>query len=438
MTQPHAKTGFLGVRSWGSFNPALSHHDPHRIHRTNIERSIYRDSPGTGFGGVDLPFPYTSPCIKGEGKFYFFFYWDTHFTQAALYATGRPAIARANIENMIWLIRRQGYMPNHVGITNRSQPPYLCPMVQDYFSQPACPDPVGGEFFVNCAEALRQEYHFWTTARHTPTGLQRHGEHETDEGREKFFHNKRVQAQLKSPVTSQAEKITIGGHFLAEAETGWDFNQRFSSRCNDHNAVDLNGLLYGYETYLAQVSQKLGWGDHDLWKKRADTRRERVNALLWNAERGWFFDYDFVNQRQSEVMALAGMLPLYTGLASPEQAQAMVANLPKLERAHGIAVTDERPGCREFQWAYPNAWPPLTAVTVRALDRYGFKADAARLAQKYVTTTEALFARTGQLWEKTDVETGAVAGGEYDAAPMIGWSAGVYVTLRHYLNAARA
>ena len=48
--------------------------------------------------------------------------------------------------------------------------------------------------------------------------------------------------------------------------------------------------------------------------------------------------------------------------------------------------------------------------------------------------TRALFAKTGQLWEKTDAETGEVAGGEYDAAPMIGWTAGVYLELKAFVE----
>ena len=60
--------------------------------------------------------------------------------------------------------------------------------------------------------------------------------------------------------------------------------------------------------------------------------------------------------------------------------------------------------------------------------------DAQRIAAKYVATTERLFEETGQLWEKTDVLTGEVAWGEYDAAPMIGWSAGVYLDLGRFLQ----
>lgn len=403
--------------------------------RANWERSIYRDANGSGFRGEDLPFAYTSPCIRGEGKFYFFFYWDTYFTNLGLLRDGLMETAADNIRNMLWLIRRQGYMPNHVGITNRSQPPYLCRMVEEYFAALGGPEREP-DFFRECAEGLRQEYFFWTLGRHTPTGLQRHGHHDTEAGCAVFYDGPVASRLGLSKDVPEAEKAIVGGHHMAEAETGWDFNPRFAGRCLDHNPADLNGLLFSYETFLTDASERLGWGDEALWRRRSAERKERVDAFHWCEKAGWFFDYDFVQGRQSEVLALSGLLPLFTGLASAGQAARVVARLPELEleRGHGVAVTHERPGCRNYQWAFPNAWPPLTYVAVEGLRRYGFEADAERIARKFLSTTDRLFAATGQLWEKTDVETGEVAGGEYDAAPMIGWTAGVYIALDEWLG----
>ena len=59
----------------------------------------------------------------------------------------------------------------------------------------------------------------------------------------------------------------------------------------------------------------------------------------------------------------------------------------------------------------------------------GFTADSRRFAGRYIATANRLFEKTGQLWEKTDVLKGEVAGGEYKATPMLGWSAGVYAAL---------
>jgi len=388
--------------------------------RDNWERSIYQDAGGSGFQGVDLPFPYSSPCIKGEGKFYFFFYWDTYFTNLGLLRHGHLETAKYNIENMFWLIRRHGFMPNHVGLDHRSQPPFLCRMVRDYLAAS------GDEaFFPDAADMLRWEYHFWMNARKSPTGLNRHGHHATREQCAKFYDGALVRRLGMPKEVSIEEKIRIGGHYLAEAETGWDFNPRFDGRCDDFCEVLLNSLLAEYETFLCEADDQLGWGKRAFWESLATTRKERIDQYLWNEERGLFLDYDFVNERPSSVASISTFAPLFAGLASDEQAARVRDNLPLLEYEHGITVTEPCDGCEQYQWAYPNMWPPLTYVALRGLERYGFHDDARRIAEKYVKTNVALFEKTGQLWEKFNAVTGEVAGGEYDAAAMLGWSAGV-------------
>jgi alpha,alpha-trehalase len=399
----------------------------------NIERSIYRDADGSGFRGIDLPWRYTSPSIKGEGKFSFFFYWDTHFTQYALYHTGRADVARDNIRNILWLIERHGYMPNHVGLDNRSQAPYLCRMVKDYFAH------IGGVavdpgFFRQCAEGVRREYHFWRTARITPTGLCHYGHHDTAAGCRQFYDGMLVR-RLQLPVdVPDADKERVGGHYLAHAEATCDFSPRFTDgRCLDFCQPELNALLFEYEETLAGWAPLLEW-DAAFFADAALQRKARVNDLLWSEELGLFLDYDFVNGCHSAVPALTGFQTLDTGLATPAQASRMVAQLGLFERQHGIAYTPDVAGCRSFQWAFPNVWPPMVSILMTGLQRYGFLADAQRLARKYVATADRLFAKTGRLWEKTDAETGEVAGGEYEAAAMIGWSAGVYLQAAALLN----
>ncbi|MDD5261386.1 MAG: trehalase family glycosidase [Methylacidiphilales bacterium] len=397
--------------------------------RANWPRSIYRDSNGSGYNGEDLPFPYSSPCIKGEGHYSYFFYWDTYFTNLGLLRHGYIETARDNIRNMLWLIQRQGYMPNHVALYNRSQSPYFCRIVQDYFA-------AGGNdaLLPECANGIRQEYNFWTTARNTPIGLTQHRHHETADGCAEFYDSITNRLHFLAKDASTSDKVRIGGHYMAEAEATCDFTPRFSRRCLDFCQVDLNALLFEYELVLADYSQRLGWGDHKLWLGRNAARRERMNRYLWNEEQGLFLDYDFINQRPSDVPAQTGYQTLFCGLATPQQAARMVANLPLFERDHGMAYTPEMPGCRDYQWAFPNVWPPMVWMMVEGLRRYGYEPEALRLARKYVATTIRLFEKTGQLWEKTDAATGEVAGGEYTAAPMLGWTAGVFVALIDYIR----
>ncbi|MGF1452109.1 MAG: trehalase family glycosidase [Opitutales bacterium] len=402
----------------------------------HLERSIYRDEPGTGFAGIDLPYRYTSPCIKGEGNFYFFFYWDTAFTLRALYATGNAAVARENIQNMLWLIRRQGYMPNHVGIHNRSQSPYLCRMVADYFAYLGGPeeDP---SFFRACAEGLLQEYNWWITARLHPTGLCQHGTHETWEGMERFAENQRVQKISPSKAQTLTEKRGIGAHFLAEAEATCDFTPRFEHRCLDYVQPDLNGLLYDYERFFADHHELLKWDFAIDWSTRANLRRERLNRYCWSEVRGLFLDYDGVHNRHGPVAALTGVQLLIHGIPTEAQAARIVQNLPLFEREYGIAYTEECPECRAYQWAFPAVWPPMVQNTVLGLARYGYHSAARRIAQKYVEVTDRLFEAKGRIFEKTDAETGELAEAEYEPSPMMGWTAGVYLTCASYLQHSR-
>ena len=396
--------------------------------KSSWEKSISKDDPGKGFGGVSLPYPYTTPSIKGEGEFTIFFYWDTYFTNLGLLRDGKEEQAKNNIRNIIWLIQEQGYMPNFVGIHNRSQSPYLQLMIRDYFNK------VGEEsdnFSRACAEGLRKEYQFWMTARYSKSGLNHFGHHDDDKGCIDFYNQVLIERLKFDPNIPNQEKSVKGGHYMAEAEN-WDFSQRYSGRCLDHAAVDLNSLLFGYEEFLYEAAGKYNWNFKDLYLERSNKRKELINKFLWNEERGWFFDYDFVNGKQSDVYSLSGMQPMFFGIATAEQAEKIVKNLPLLERDFGIATTNERPGCRQFQWAYPVVWPPLVYITVMSLDRYGYKKDARRIAQKFIDINTALFKKAGRLFEKTDAETGELSNAEYNSAPMMGWTAGVYSALAEY------
>lgn len=393
-------------------------------------KSIYKDEPGKGFGGIDLPYPFTSPSIKGQGNFTFFFYWDTYFTNLGLLRNGKEEQAKNNIKNILWLINEQGYMPNHVGLHNRSQSPYFQMMVKDYFERVTDESEA---FWKECSEGVRKEYQFWMTARYTRTGLNHHGNHDDNKGCIDFYNNGLVPRLKFDAGIMDDKKSEIGGHYIAEAEN-WDFCERYNGRCMDFNPVDLNSLLFGYEEFLFQASHKNNWYLKDFYRQRAEKRKNLVNELLWNNELGWYFDYDFVNKKQSEVYSISGLQPLFMGMASQEQAAKMVKNISLFERNFGIATTNETRVCREYQWAYPVVWPPLVYLSVIGFDKYGYKAEAKRFAQKFIDVNTSLFLKHGKLFEKTDAETGEISNAEYGSASMMGWTAGVFVALTEYLG----
>lgn len=118
---------------------------------------------------IGLPRPYTVPSVSQT--FQELYYWDTYFTNEGLVRDGRLDLAKNNTEDMLYLVDRYGYMPNgsRTWYLNRSQPPFLCMMVDRIFEQTEDTNWLAGAF-----TTLQKEYDFWMTQRITPVGLNRY------------------------------------------------------------------------------------------------------------------------------------------------------------------------------------------------------------------------------------------------------------------------
>lgn len=395
----------------------------HDFIRCTMPQSV-RVSECDTLGHFALPKPYSVPCV--QGIFQDLFYWDTYFTNAGLIADDNTEQARNNIECIAAMINRLGFMPNasRADMTQRSQPPYFAPMVNDYFAA------TGDTVFVReMMPVIEREYNFWMSERIAPNGLNRYG-HSADKKYLLSFFNDvspRVGINPSDPY-SESERLTLSGHLLAEAESGWDFNARFERRCMDYNPVDLNSLLYMYEALMHKYCTMTGDKAHSIqWKQRADKRKRLMKKHLLGKD-GIMRDYDYVNKHLSPIFSAASFMPMWVGIADKMQAKAMAAQFNRLEGPHGIYACE--PGARSiaYQWDFPNGWSACALTAVQALDRYGFIADADRVAQKYIDAIDAIFAQTGQLWEKYNALEGSINVTDEYKMPgdFMGWTAGVY------------
>ena len=73
---------------------------------------------------IGLPYPYTVPCA--DVIFNELYYWDTYFTNKALFAVRNAEQAKNNVLDILYLIGKFGYMSNgnRTYYLKRSQPPY--------------------------------------------------------------------------------------------------------------------------------------------------------------------------------------------------------------------------------------------------------------------------------------------------------------------------
>src|SRR5205085_7112199 len=114
--------------------------------------------------------------------------------------------------------------------------------------------------------------------------------------------------------------------------SGFDTSNRFGAFGSDtisYNPVCLNSLLYKMELDLAHMSTLLGRAeDAARFTTLARERAARINRLMWNQDRGLYFDYHVPSGQQSRYAFATTFFPLWAGLATREQADRVARNLP--------------------------------------------------------------------------------------------------------------
>ena len=205
-----------------------------------------RFSPEDSGQHIGLPYRYTVPSISDS--FQALYYWDTYFTGEGLILDGHIDLAISNVENMLYLVERYGKMlnGNRTFFENRSQPPFLSMMIESIYRKT-----FDKEWLAQVLPNLKKEYLFWMTHRMTPVGLNRYSNEATLAQKRRIVDvlKKRLGPNFrkKAECLSEGKKLEIASHYIAEAESGWDFTPRFDMRCEDFCPVDLNSNLYYYE-----------------------------------------------------------------------------------------------------------------------------------------------------------------------------------------------
>jgi alpha,alpha-trehalase len=428
-------------------------------------------------GVLYLPNPYVVP----GGFFNEMYGWDSYFILRGLLRSGRVKLAQGMVENFFFEIDHYGSIlnANRTYFLTRSQPPFLSSMVMAVYG--ALPEASRRAWLEKAYPYIQGDYELWMHGEHLAgeTGLSRYfdyGEGPVPEiadmhdpyYRDVFTHIQALperEEYLKDASSTSAplagpaftfeacEQDAVGCakspvmKFTADyykgdramRESGFDISYRFGPFGGDSHhfaAVGLNSLLYKAETDLEKIATLLGKSaEAKQWAEGAQHRKELVNRYLWNATKGMFFDYDFTKKKQSSYEYMTTFYPLWAGLATPQQAKAVIANLKDFERKGGLLTSPYATG---VQWDAPYGWAPLQLMGVEGMRRYGDKADADRAAREWVNTVEQNFAREGTIREKYNVETQTsetrITAGYQENVVGFGWTNGVTLEFMHELG----
>lgn len=396
---------------------------------------------------IALPHKYLVP----GGRFNEQFYWDSYFIMLGLASQGEWKKVEDMVKNCAYMIRKFGYVPtaNRTYFLSRSQPPFFVLMVK------LLAEHKGKKVLRDYLPHLLIEYRFWMKGRskleETDHNAYRRVVQMADKSLlNRYYDNKetaRPESLREDTETAQASDKRIRNrlflHLRAAAESGWDFSSRWLADPNDlktiHTAdlipVDLNCLMYSMESTIAGAYNSLL---HPLqarrFKKIATKRKDAINTYLWDEHQQFYMDYNFHHQQPSKVFSVAGVFPLYVGIAGEAEA-ASVAQIIEREflKPGGVVTTLIENG---QQWDSPNGWAPLQWVTIQGLRNYGYNELADTIGRRWIKLNDAVFNKTHRMVEKYNVMggNGLGGGGEYSLQDGFGWTNGVYLALKQQLK----
>ena len=435
-------------------------------------------------GLLYLPDKYVVP----GGRFNEMYGWDSYFIIRGLLRAGSVELARGMVDNFFFEIEHYGAMlnANRTYYLTRSQPPFLSSMFVDVYRATEKDGHSDKVWLERAYTDLNKDYEMWTRDPHLagPTGLSRYydfGEGPPAEAvqDESGFYRKVAQYFFLHPAEADDYVVeTVAGttppvagspyslqvcdvpltmaraecekakQFKLSAdyykgdrsmrESGFDVSFRFGpfgAATHHYAPVCLNSLLYKTEKDLEQISLWLGHSDDaKKWKQRAEERKKLITHYLWNEEQGQFFDFNFRTKRRSNYQYASTFYPLWAGLATPEQAKAVVGNLRVFERPGGLPMSTEESGA---QWDLPYGWGNIEMVAIDGLRRYGYNADADRVSYEFLSTVAENFRRDGTIKEKYNVvtrssEAHVELGYEMNVVGF-GWTNAAFIELLHGL-----
>ena len=407
-----------------------------------------------------IPLPYS--FIVPGGRFREIYYWDSYFTMLGLQVSKRVDLIENMVKNFAHLLNTIGHIPNgnRTYYIGRTQPPFFAMMVTLLNEEHE------DDVLVKYIPEMEKEHDFWTNnaidfAVNDPEKGLHVPKSETPIAKKRsvllpinaFLHRywdandtprpESYKEDVETAHESGRHPSVIYRHIRAAAESGWDFSSRWlkdgqnlsTIHTTDIIPIDLNCLLLNLEITIS-VAHGIRGDRHleFLYHNGANLRRHCIDTYCWNEEKGFYFDYDFVEQKQTEHYSLAAAYPLFFNIATPKQAE-KVAHIieTKFLKAGGVTSTLNNTG---QQWDAPNGWAPLQWVTYKGLKNYGFDALADDLKINWLRTNQAIYRKTGKMTEKYNVydQNLEAGGGEYPLQDGFGWTNGVYLAMAESLE----
>lgn len=390
--------------------------------------------------------PLPNGFIIPGGRFKEIYYWDTYWIIRGLLISEMHSTARGMIENLMFLVKRLGHIPNgsRVYYTERSQPPLLTKMVYQYMSYTN-----DTEWLKQNIDVLEKELEYWIKHRQIQVEDKHGVKHKMYQYNAPSY-GPRPESYREDVETASATKNPNQTYveLKSGAESGWDFTSRwiFDAEGGNHAnlteiqvtrvvPVDVNAFIYDAFNMLSQLYRSIGnFYKSKQWERQASSVQAAINSVLWNEEAGVWQDFDMKLKKHRDYFYVSNLAPLWVNVGDVTRHERTVQKVVDYLTKEGI---QNFPGGTPSsliqsgeQWDMPNAWPPLQAIIVQALhatDNTEAKQLAEKLASAWVRANHIGFQETKEMFEKYDANVPGQfgGGGEYTVQAGFGWTNGV-------------
>ncbi len=344
--------------------------------------------------------------------------WDSYFENIGLLIDNKLELAKSMVENFSYQIIHYGKIlnANRSYYLTRTQPPFFSSMIREVFEKMPVKDL--NWLQKNLQICIKEYETVWmkTGKRLTENGLNRYFAQgiglppETEPGHydeilkpfaEKA--NSSIPEYEKLYYQRKIENKELDAYFVHDRsvrESGHDTSYRLEGICADMNVVELNAMLYKYETDFAEIIQLYFNNNFEYnskiynqnyWFSKSESRKKLINQLLWNDQESCFYDYNFKTETQNIFLSATNFFPLWAKIATQEQADLMVEkHLSKLVFLGGIAGCSREAlqniGAEQMQrqWDFPNGWPPHQIIIWQGLINYGYHDKAQELIYRWL------------------------------------------------------
>ncbi len=174
---------------------------------------------------------------------------------------------------------------------------------------------------------------------------------------------------------------------VKNSDVAWSLNQE---------SVDLNSYLFAEKIHLAKLAVLLNKSDDSArFNKEAQSLKRLVQEMFYDDSTGYFYDIDLETKRHIKVQGPEGWIPLWTGVATVEQAKGVrniVMDTTKFNTyvpLPTLAMDNPKFNPANGYWRGP-VWIDQAYFAVRGLERYGFSDEATLLKEKLINNSEGL------------------------------------------------